>query len=510
MDRPGGGPAAGGTNQLSAFGGKGEQEVITAEAVEKRLRLRRVPARWQGRPPTAFRFLTADSRCARPGDLFCAVAGLKADGHTFLEDARRAGAAAAVVQHGSEVDLPQLVVPDTQTALSHLAMLWEGDPAAGMRLIGITGTNGKTTTAWVIRHLLTGLGRAASLGTLGIVDPAGHRHPGELTTPDPLDLAASLGILRDRGVEFAALEVSSHALDQHRVDGLQFDYGVFTSFSREHLDYHQEMAAYLKAKLRLTELLAPGGVIVLNGDEPAWDPLRTAAPEVVTTGLGGDAQVRADLVETGPAGTRFRLAGAFGEAAVELPLIGRFNVQNALAAAAVAFRLGMSAREVAERLAVVPQVPGRFEILSREPCVVLRDYAHTPDAFELVLEALRAIVPGRILMVFGCGGDRDAGKRPLMGQVAGSRADHVVITSDNPRSEDAAQIAKEAVARMDPARYEIILDRRDAIARALELAAPDDAVLLAGKGHETYQIIGARKFPFDEAQVVAELRGEAA
>ena len=482
--------------------------MITREAVEERIRLRRVPARWQGELPAAFDRLTADSRLTGPGDLFVAVAGLRSDGHSFIRDAARAGVAAAVVERPADLDLPQLVVPDTRVALADLAMLWEGDPAAGMRLIGITGTNGKTTTAWLVRHLLTGLGRSATLGTLGIVDAGGQRHPGELTTPDPLVLAGSLGILRDRGVELATIEVSSHALDQRRVDGLRFDYAAFTSFSREHLDYHVEMTSYRDAKLRFAELLAPGGVLVINGDEPAWDSLKAGPGEIVTTGFGDGLHVRAESVEALPPCTRFRLCGAYGDALVELPLIGRFNVENALTAAGIALHLGMPAAEVAERLGSVPQVPGRFEILSREPVLVVRDYAHTPDAFRLALEALRPLVEGRLIMVFG--GDGDPGKRPLMGEVAGSLAGHVIVTSDNPRSEDPEQIAEETVARMDPSIYEIVLDRRDAIGRALELAAPGDAVLLAGKGHETYQIVGNRELPFDEAQVVAELRGEAA
>lgn len=484
--------------------------VITFEAVEERLRRRRIPARWQGEPPPAFHRLCADSRLVGPGDLFVAVAGHRVDGHSFLREAARAGAAAAAVQRPADVGLPQLVVADTRVALAHLAMLWEGDPAAEMRLIGITGTNGKTTTAWLVRHLLAGIGRSASLGTLGIVDAGGRRHPGELTTPDPLVLAGCLAILRDRGVELATMEVSSHALDQHRVDGLRFDYATFTSFSREHLDYHEEMSSYHEAKLRLTQLLAADGVLVINGDEPAWDSLRAGRGKIVTTGFGDGLQVRAESVEALPAGTRFRLCGAYGEAVVELPLIGRFNVQNALSAAGIALHLGMPAAEVAERLGTVPQVPGRFEILNREPVLVLRDYAHTPDAFRLALEALRPLVEGRLIMVFGCGGDRDAGKRPLMGEVAASLASHVIITSDNPRSEDPARIAEETVARMEPDDYEIVLDRREAIGRAWELAGPGDAILLAGKGHETYQIVGSRKFPFDESRIVAELRGDAA
>ncbi|MEE8447327.1 MAG: UDP-N-acetylmuramoyl-L-alanyl-D-glutamate--2,6-diaminopimelate ligase [Gemmatimonadota bacterium] len=482
--------------------------MITSEAVVERLRLQRVPVRWRGGPPNALRSLTADSRAVGAGDLFCALVGSTVDGHAYLGEARRAGAAAALVQRAvEEIDLPQLIVPDTRQALAHLAMLWSGDPAAHLRLVGITGTNGKTTTAWLARHLLSGIEPAAAVGTLGIVGSEGRILPGALTTPDALGLASTLRTLSDEGVRLVAMEVSSHALDQRRVDGLRFDYAVFTSFSREHLDYHHEMSSYLQAKLRLADLLWPDGVLVVNADEPAWDELRARNGAVLSTGFGAEADVRAEGVEEGPSGTCFRLAGRFGEADVELRLLGRFNVENALSAAAVALHIGMTVEQTADRLSSAPQVPGRFEILSTEPSLVVRDYAHTPLALTVALAALRPLARGRLIVVFGCGGDRDRGKRPKMGEVAESGADRVIVTSDNPRSEDPCLIAEETVARMSPSSYEVVIDRREAIARALEQARPGDVVLLAGKGHETYQIIGNRALPFDEPGIVAEILG---
>jgi UDP-N-acetylmuramoyl-L-alanyl-D-glutamate--2,6-diaminopimelate ligase len=480
--------------------------VIVSEDVVERLRQRQLPATWHGEPPESLRSLATDSRLVSYGDLFCAVTGERSDGHDFVPDAQRAGAAAAVVQRPLDVEIPQLVVTDTREVVAHLAMLWQGDPAAGMRLIGVTGTNGKTTTSWIARHLLSGIGRSASLGTLGVIEPGGHVRTGELTTPDSIQLADSLADLRD-DARFLTMEVSSHALDQRRVDGLRFDYAVYTSFSREHLDYHEEMSSYRDAKLRLSSLLLPDGVLILNADEPAWETLRSAPAETVSTGLGENAQVRAESVQSTGTGCSFVLAGEYGSVPVDLPLVGRFNIENALSAAAVALHLGMHPDEVAGMLQTVPQVPGRFEILSREPSLVVRDYAHTPDAFAVTLQTLRPLVSGRLIIVFGCGGDRDRGKRPLMGAVAGSLADRVIVTSDNPRSEDPARIAHETVASLEPEQYEIVLDRADAIARALELTGDGDAVLLAGKGHETYQIVGSEKLPFDEAAIVAELRG---
>ena len=479
--------------------------MIASEVVVERLRQRQLPARWHGEPPASLRSLTADSRSVHPGDLFCAVEGGRFDGHDFVAAARRDGAAAAVVQRPLEVDLPQLVVADSREALAHLAMLWAGDPATEMRVVGVTGTNGKTTTAWIARHVLAGAEPTASLGTLGVVGPDGNIRPGELTTPDPLLLAGTLADLRHEA-SVVTMEVSSHALDQRRVDGLRFDVAVFTSFGREHLDYHEEMSAYRDAKLRLASLVASDGALVVNAEEPAWEPLRSGPLDTIGTGFGESAAVRAENIEPREAGSSFVLAGEYGTASVDLPLVGRFNVENALSAAAVALRLGMQADEVAARLETVPQVPGRFEILSRHPSLVVRDYAHTPDAFALALQALRPLVRGSLVMVFGCGGDRDRGKRPLMGEVAGSLADRVIVTSDNPRSEDPASIARETVARLDPDRYEVVLDREEAIARALQQTGAGDAVLLAGKGHETYQIVGDEKLPFDEAAVVAAIR----
>ncbi|HUH13858.1 MAG TPA: UDP-N-acetylmuramoyl-L-alanyl-D-glutamate--2,6-diaminopimelate ligase, partial [Longimicrobiales bacterium] len=389
-----------------------------------------------------------------------------------------------------------------------------GDPASELRLVGITGTNGKTTTAGILRHVLAGRWTSASIGTLGVLraDGTPALESGGLTTPGPVEMARVLRRLVDQGVEAVTLEASSHALHQGRLHSARFDVAVFTNVSRDHLDYHETLEAYVQAKEILADLLRPGGVAVVNADDPAWGGVRTRAVPTLLFTLDDavSADVRARDLELTAAGSRFRLVGPGGEAAVELPLLGAFNVQNALGAAAAALALGMETAQVAERLARAPQVPGRLERITTEPCPVLRDYAHTPDALERVLSTLSTLVDGRLIVVFGAGGDRDPGKRPLMGAVAERWADVVIVTSDNPRTEDPEAIIDDIVAGMSGGAFMRETDRRAAIARALGVASANDLVLLAGKGHETYQVLGTDKVSFDEKVVVAELLGRGA
>ena len=448
-----------------------------------------------------------DSRRVRPGDLFCAWVGTSADAHRFLPGARAAGAAAALVERPvPEVDLPQVVVSDGRRAAAAAAMVAFRDPGASLLLAGVTGTNGKTTTVWLLRHLLAGVRPAASLGTLGVIGTDGKPVAGteSLTTPGPVDLARTLRELVDGGVRAIAMEVSSHALDQGRVSGLRFDAAVFTNLTRDHLDYHRTVEAYLEAKLSMTRLLRPGGVVVYNAEEPAWAPLAGVGERTLTFAIDAPADLRASDLDMGPGGARFTLETASGSVRVELPLLGAFNVQNALAAAGAAYGLGMTLEDVAERLRTVPQVPGRLERIADTPCPVLRDYAHTPDALERVLAALRPLVRGRLILVFGAGGDRDRGKRPLMGAVATRGADLTIVTSDNPRTEDPDAIIDDIAQGMTGS-YLREVDRRRAIALALSEAKADDVVLLACKGHETYQIVGTERRPFDEREIVQAL-----
>lgn len=455
--------------------------------------------------PAQLTGLAVDTRALQAGQLYCAVRGSTVDGHRFVADAVRLGAAAVMVEASAGATVPEILVNDGRKAASAAARAWYGDPAASMTLIGITGTNGKTTTTGLVRHLFNADRTAGSIGTLGAFDGAGKPVPstaGSLTTPGPVDLHATFAALRARGVTHVAMETSSHSLDQGRLDGLSFAAGIFTNLTREHLDYHRTMEHYLAAKLRLSALLAPGGVEIVNADDPAWAAI-PPGPRRVSFGVSPDADVRAEGVKLEAGGSRFRLAGTYGNAEVHIPLMGEFNVSNALAAAACALALGLPLEEVVRRLAEAPQVPGRMERLADGPMVVLRDYAHTPDAMTRVLATLRPLTPGRLFLVFGCGGDRDRGKRPEMARIAVEGADVVAITSDNPRTEDPERILDDMEAGMGGAPHLRITDREVAIQRVLEQAKEGDTVLLAGKGHETYQIIGTKKHHFDEREIVS-------
>ena len=451
--------------------------------------------------------LTADSRSVVPGALYAAVRGSQTDGHRFIADAVKRGASAVMVEAPGEAGVPELVVRDGRRALLAAARAWYGDPSRALTLIGVTGTNGKTTTTGLVRHLLNAAGRAGSIGTLGAFDGAGAEIPstaGSLTTPGAADLQATLAALRDRGVTHVAMETSSHALEQGRLDGLTFAAGIFTNLTRDHLDYHGTMEAYLAAKLRLSGYLALNGIEVVNLDDPVWRELPPREGRI-TFGTDPASDLRAEALDLGAGGSTFRLAGRWGEADVRLPLLGDFNVSNALAAAACALGLGLPLREVVSRLESTPQVPGRMERIAERPCVVLRDYAHTPDALERALSTLRPLTSGRLIVVFGCGGDRDKGKRPLMGTVAAARSDLAIVTSDNPRTEDPDAIIDDVESGMGSAAHLRFTDRRAAIAAALGEARPGDTLLLAGKGHETYQVVGTEKQPFDERTIVREL-----
>jgi UDP-N-acetylmuramoyl-L-alanyl-D-glutamate--2,6-diaminopimelate ligase len=381
-----------------------------------------------------------------------------------------------------------------------------GSPAKHLRVVGVTGTNGKTTTVNILRALLDHPGGStASIGTLGVLTGrTGDVVPGGLglTTPGPDELQRVLRTLVDRGVTTVVMEVSSHALDQRRIHGIDLDAAIFTNLTRDHLDYHKTMESYFATKARLISYLKPSGITITNADDVVWERL-PATPRRFTYGLhGGD--VRATDITYTNSGSSWILRYAANAAQVDLPLIGDFNVSNAVAAAATALALGRPFSEVVAGLSVIPQVPGRLEMLASSP-TVLRDYAHTPDALQRALGAIRPFARGRIIAVFGAGGDRDSGKRPIMGAIAEREADVVIVTSDNPRTESPAAIIDDVERGMTTGTHERIEDRRAAIARAVALAGPDDVVLLAGKGHETYQVIGTEKHPFDEREIVNEL-----
>lgn len=451
--------------------------------------------------------LSVDSRTIQRQMLYLAVRGSQADGHRFIPDAVRRGAAAVLVESAQNSGVPEIVVRDSQQAALLLASSWYGHPSRSLTLVGVTGTNGKTTTTGLIRHLLNENAAAGSIGTLGAFDGRGDAIPstaGSLTTPGPIDLQATLASMRERGVTHVVMEASSHSLDQRRLDGLTFAAGVFTNLTRDHLDYHGTMEAYLSSKLRLSSLLGLTGIEIVNLDDDTWLAMPLRSPRV-TFGLHRAADVRATGLTLDAAGSRFQLGGRFGSAEVTLPLLGDFNVANALAAAATGLALGLRLETVSQRLSMAPQVPGRMERISDSPCIVLRDYAHTPDALERALTSLRPLTAGRLIVVFGCGGDRDRGKRSIMGRIAVERAHLAIVTSDNPRTENPDSIIDDVEQGMGSTPHLRITDRLAAIRTALNEARSGDTILLAGKGHETYQVIGTEKLHFDEREIVHDL-----
>ncbi len=450
-----------------------------------------------------------DSRSARSGDLFLAWKGTRLDGHAFLAAAVEGGAVAAVVERAvPEVSVPQLVVSEGRHAAALAADAVMGFPASRLEAVAVTGTNGKTTTTVLARHLLAARpGGAAAVGTLGVLGRSGDPWPGTegLTTPDPVSLARWIRSLVDEGITTVAMEASSHALEQHRLDAIRLRVAVFTNLSRDHLDYHGSLASYRDAKLRLLDLLREDGTAVVNAADPAWSGIQ--APNVLTYAVRGPADLRAENVILSAHGTRFTLHFRDETVPVSLPLVGSFNVENALAAAGAALAMGVSLEIVARRLEEAPQIPGRMERVVDEPFTVLVDFAHTPHALENLLEAVRSVTPGRLVVLFGAGGDRDRGKRAPMAEAVSRHADRVFLTSDNPRTEDPEQILDDLERGLGSVPCVRESDRRAAIRRAVLESREEDVLVLAGKGHETYQVIGTEKRPFDErAEVMAALK----
>jgi len=450
--------------------------------------------------------ITDDTRSLEPGMLYVAVRGTQTDGHRFVPEAVKRGAAALVVENPETAGIPEIVVRDSRRAAGAAARAWYSRPADRLTLLAVTGTNGKTTTTALARHLFNAGNTAGSIGTLGAFDGKGEAIPstaGSLTTPGPVDLQATLAQMVARGVTHVVMEASSHSLDQRRLDDLVFGAAIFTNLTRDHLDYHHTMDDYLAAKLRLRGLLGLTGQEIVNADDPAWQAIPPGSRRI-SFGVHQAADVRAGELVLHSAGASFQCTTPWGAAPVRLPLLGDYNVANALGAAAAALALGRPFAEVVDRLHHAPQVPGRMELLVDQPFVVLRDYAHTPDALERALSALRPLTTGRLLVVFGCGGDRDKGKRPVMGRIATELSDLPIVTSDNPRTEDPDAIIDDVERGMGAKPHRRMADRREAIHAALNEAQPGDTILLAGKGHETYQVIGRDKLPFDERAIVLD------
>ncbi len=468
-------------------------------------------------PDAVYRFkdeavesLAFDSRDVTPGTVFFAIPGNLDDGVRFVDDALARGAVAVVSERAMSIKVPVFVVSDARLALARAANAFFEDPSLGIDVLGITGTNGKTTVAHMLRHVLETDGRRAGLlGTIAY-EFGGRCVPARTTTPDPITLQGYLRDMIERGGDACVMEVSSHALVQERVAGTRFRAGVFLNLTQDHLDYHGSMDRYAQAKSRLFAMLQPGAVAVLNADSPASERMFEAVKpgvHVVTFARNREASFRATGIRTSLDGSRFTLSMPRGTVDVQLPLPGPHNVDNALAAAATAHALGISELTIAHALETMPPVRGRMELVARreDGARIFVDYAHTPDALDKSCAALRQLTDGRLTVVFGCGGDRDRRKRPLMARAAARHADKVVLTSDNPRSEDPEAILDEVEVglrdlpegvRMVEAWRDV--DRAAAIERAVQEARPGEVVLVAGKGHETYQVLGDSVIPFDD------------
>jgi UDP-N-acetylmuramoyl-L-alanyl-D-glutamate--2,6-diaminopimelate ligase len=464
----------------------------------------------RGVPVGAWSRVQYDSRRVGPGDLFVAILGEKTDGHDYLATARTKGALAAVVERiDPDEPLAQVRVPSARRALAILAAEETDHPSAELTLVGVTGTNGKTTTAHLVRAVLE-----RNSQRVGVIGTVGHEFEGVRTkavhtTPEAPDLERLLRVWRDAGADAVAMEVSSHALAQDRTYRLAFDAGIFTNLTQDHLDFHGTLEAYRDAKARLFRAEDRGDrtkpfVGVLNVDDPtgAWIAERGEG-KFLTFGRSSVAEVSVEDASLEPEGTRLRIRHPRGTVSAALRLRGAFNVMNALGAFGACYVLGVPPDEIAEGLGALARVPGRLEpVEAGQPFQVFVDYAHTPDALERALEAVRALTPNRLRCVFGCGGDRDRGKRPLMGAAAARLADDVIVTSDNPRSEDPRAIVEEILTGTGGAVHvRALVDRAEAIAAAVAECEPRDALLIAGKGHETYQIVGDRVLDFDDREV---------
>ena len=464
-----------------------------------------------GPPDRSVESIAYDSRRVQRNGLFVALRGEKFDGHDFIEQAIEKGASVIVAEREQKYPRATCVaVENTRTAVADLSAAFYGYPARKLKLVGITGTNGKTTTTFLIQHICEKAGvRCGLIGTVRY--QLGERVlPAARTTPESLDLQELLAQIVNAGCRAATMEVSSHALALDRTRGLEWDVAVFTNLTQDHLDFHGTMKNYFESKLKLFSQLASQQkkrkpVAVINIDDRYGEQILgkiNKSISLITYGMGARADFRASNYRMEFGGTSYQLDAHGKSYLVRIPLIGRFNVANSLAALAAANAMGIGVREAVLSLGKSPQVPGRLEMVpAKRQFQIFVDYAHTPDALLNVLKTLRELDPRRVIVVFGCGGDRDREKRPLMAQVVDLNADYAIITSDNPRKEDPAAIISHVERGFRSSHYEKIIDRAEAIARAIALAQPRDIVLIAGKGHETYQEFADHTVPFDDIQV---------
>jgi UDP-N-acetylmuramoyl-L-alanyl-D-glutamate--2,6-diaminopimelate ligase len=463
----------------------------------------------QGEGNPAISNIANHHKKVKNGDLFICINGLEVDSHSLAGVAEKNGAAAILAERSLDADVPVIIVPNTKKAMAILADYFYQQPSHQLLLVGVTGTNGKTTTTHLIDHVFTQSGMKTGLiGTLHI-KVGDELQVSHNTTPDSLTLQQTFKRFCDKGVRSAIMEVSSHALDQGRVHGCDYDIAVFTNLTQDHLDYHKSMDDYRNAKGLLFSQLGntyfkkfPKYAIINKDDEAADYFIRSTAAHVFTYGLSPSADFHAKDIVLRATESVFTLVSPFGERELVLKLAGKFNVYNALATIATAFAAGIPIEESIRSLEMAKGVRGRFETVSEgQPFSVIVDYAHTPDGLKNVLETIRTITIGKVIVVVGCGGDRDRIKRPIMAEIACDYGDYAIFTSDNPRNEDPGDILKDMESGVFGKQYQLIVDRKEAIKEALYLAKPEDVVLIAGKGHETYQIIGNNVYDFDDREV---------
>ncbi|OWA36709.1 UDP-N-acetylmuramoyl-L-alanyl-D-glutamate--2,6-diaminopimelate ligase [Saccharibacillus sp. O16] len=484
-----------------------------------------ITARWIGEADVECTGIEIDSRKVKAGDLFICLPGFTVDGHDYAKQAEEKGAAALVVERELDTQLPQLLVRDSRMAMAVLANAMFDEPSRKMNMIGVTGTNGKTTTTYLIEKIMADHGKKT--GLIGTIQMRydGETFPMSGTTPESLGLQRSLADMVERGVECCVMEVSSHALEQGRVKGTDYRTAVFTNLTQDHLDYHHTMEEYRAAKglffARLGNALpadlSERKYAVLNqDDEASAEFAKVTAAEVITYGVEQDSDVRASNIQITARGTSFHVDTFRGSADIQLRMVGKFNVYNALAAISAALIEGVALEDIKRSLESVAGVDGRVEAVDAgQPFAIIVDYAHTPDGLENVLRTVVEFAEKRVICVFGCGGDRDRTKRPIMGRIAVKYSDLTFVTSDNPRTEDPDAILRDIEAGLiedgvEQERYKLVVDRAEAIRLAVAEAQPGDVVLIAGKGHETYQLVGKQVLDFDDRIVAAEaVRGVA-
>ena len=461
---------------------------------------------------TEIRVLTADSRAKCDAGLFFCIRGGTVDAHRFAPQAIANGCCALVVEYELDIDCPQVVVTDVRAAMTRIASAFNGHPERRMKLIGITGTKGKTTTTFLLKSIFEAAGlRCGIIGTTGCI-AGSTKLPSRLTTPDPIEMFEILRIMADAGVEVVCMEVSAHALYLRKLVGVTFEAAAYTNLSQDHLDFFGTMEKYFEAKrLLFTDDMVRNATVNVD-EETAEKVCAGVTCPLLTYGISNPADLFARDIEITESGVSFTISLRNLHAErIHLLLTGMFNVYNALVAASCALIVGVGLADIKKGLEAVVSVPGRVEMLdTATPYRMILDYSHSPDALENILQTVREFCRGRIILVFGCGGDRDKGKRPMMGEIAGKLADYSILTSDNPRFEDPMEILAAIEKGIEPtgAHYEIIESRRDAIRQSMEMAVGGDIIVLAGKGHETYQDICGVKYPFDEKEIVCELLDE--